>query len=99
MNLDHLLECWRLEVSNKKKPGRPISLLFNVLRRARKDNKLRFLFAYRLAQYLDARGGLARRHARRLPIEQFCRMKKLRPMLTYRVITTPGRCAMRRLTW
>jgi serine acetyltransferase len=37
-----------------------------VLRRARKDNKLRFLFAYRLAQYLDACGGLARRHARRM---------------------------------
>ncbi|WP_426809871.1 serine acetyltransferase [Pseudomonas sp. WOUb67] len=66
MNLDNLLECWRLEVSNKKRPGRRISLLFNVLRRARKDNKLRFLFTYRLAQYLDARGGLARRHARRM---------------------------------
>ncbi|MEB6588556.1 MULTISPECIES: serine acetyltransferase [Pseudomonas] len=66
MNLDHLLECWQLEVSNKKRPGRRISLLFNVLRRARKDNKLRFLFAFRLAQYFDARGGLARRHARRM---------------------------------
>nr|WP_217435965.1 serine acetyltransferase [Pseudomonas putida] len=66
VNLDHLLECWRLEVSNKKRPGRRTSLLFNVLRRARKDNKLRFLFAFRLAQYLDARGGLLRRHARRM---------------------------------
>ncbi len=66
VNLDNLLECWRLEVSNKKRPGRRISLLFNVLRRARKDNKLRFLFAFRLAQYFDARGGLARRHARRM---------------------------------
>ena len=66
MNLANLLECWRLEVSNKKKPGRRIRLLLNVLRRARKDNKLRFLFAFRLAQYLDARGGLARWHAKRM---------------------------------
>ncbi|MFK0311915.1 serine acetyltransferase [Pseudomonas sp. NPDC090233] len=64
MNLEILMECWRQEVSNKTKPGRRISLLFNVLRRARKDNKLRFLFAYRLAQYLDACGGLGRRYAR-----------------------------------
>ncbi|HDS1747115.1 MULTISPECIES: serine acetyltransferase [Pseudomonas] len=64
MNFETLLECWRQEVSNKKKPGRRTSLFFNVLRRARKDNKLRFLFAYRLAQYLDARGGLSRRYAR-----------------------------------
>lgn len=66
MNLETLLQCWRQEVSNKKKPGRRISLFFNVLRRARKDNTLRFLFAYRLAQYLDARAGLCRRHARRM---------------------------------
>lgn len=66
VNLDHLLECWRQEVSNKKKAGRRISLLFNVLRRARKDNKLRFLFAFRLAQYFSARGGVFRRHARRM---------------------------------
>lgn len=66
VNFETLLECWRQEVSNKKKPGRRVSLFFNVLRRARKDNKLRFLFAYRLAQYLDARGGLGRRHARRM---------------------------------
>ncbi|CAM3182826.1 serine acetyltransferase [Pseudomonas plecoglossicida] len=66
MKYADLLECWRMEVSNKKRTGRPVSLLFNVLRRARKDNKLRFLFAFRLAQYLDARGGLARRHARRM---------------------------------
>ncbi|MGO3984706.1 serine acetyltransferase [Pseudomonas sp. SAS7] len=66
MNLDHLLECWRLEVSNKKGPTRRTSLLFNLLRRVRKDNKLRFLFAFRLAQYLDARGGLLRRHAQRM---------------------------------
>lgn len=66
VNLDYLFECWRLEVSNKKKAGRRISLLFNVLRRARKDNKLRFLFAFRLAQYFSARGGVFRRHARRM---------------------------------
>lgn len=66
MKFADLLECWRMEVSNKKGPGRRISLLFNVLRRARKDNKLRYLFAFRLAQYLDARGGLARCHARRM---------------------------------
>ncbi|MFJ4155081.1 serine acetyltransferase [Pseudomonas sp. NPDC089752] len=64
MNLEILMECWRQEVSNKKKTGRRISLLFNVLRRARKDNKLRFLFAYRLAQYLDGCGRLGRRYAR-----------------------------------
>ncbi|BBH48422.1 serine acetyltransferase [Pseudomonas sp. KU43P] len=66
MKFADLLECWKIEVSNKKRPGRRISLLFSVLRRARKNNKLRFLFAFRLAQYLDARGGLARRHARRM---------------------------------
>ncbi len=64
VNLENLLECWRQEVSNKKKPGRRISLLFNILRRIRRHNKLRFLFKYRLAQYLNARGGLARSYAR-----------------------------------
>lgn len=64
LTFEHLLECWRLEVSNKKKPGRLVSLLSNVLRRSSRDNKLRFLFSYRLAQYLDGKGGLARRYAR-----------------------------------
>lgn len=43
VSFDHLLECWRLEVSNKKRPGRRTSLLLNVLCRVLKDNKLRFL--------------------------------------------------------
>ncbi|WP_429422778.1 serine acetyltransferase [Pseudomonas plecoglossicida] len=55
-----------MEISNKKRTGRRISLLLNVLRRARKVNKLRFLFAFRLAQYLDACGGMARWYARRM---------------------------------
>ncbi|WDY57648.1 serine acetyltransferase [Pseudomonas sp. PSKL.D1] len=66
MNLNNLFECWQLEVANKKRPGRRISLLFCALRRARKDNKLRFLFAFRLAQYLDRRGGVAKAYARRM---------------------------------
>ncbi|MCO7593673.1 MULTISPECIES: serine acetyltransferase [Pseudomonas] len=66
MNFEQLLECWRMEVSNKKKPGRKISLLLNVLRRARKDNKLRYLFWFRIAQYLCAKGGLRAGYARRL---------------------------------
>ena len=64
MTLDQLFECWRKEVSNKKNPGSRISLISNVLKRARKDNKLRYLFNFRLAQYLYGKGGVWRRHAR-----------------------------------
>lgn len=66
LKFDQLLECWRLEVSNKKKPGRRTSLFFNVIKRARKYNVLRYLFMFRLAQYLNAKGGVRRAYARRL---------------------------------
>lgn len=66
LKFDQLLECWRLEISNKKKPGRRTSLFFNVIKRARKYNVLRYLFMFRLAQYLNAKGGLRRAYARRL---------------------------------
>lgn len=66
VTLEELLECWRVEVSNKKPSGRRISLFFNILRRVRKDNKLRFLFAFRLGQYLGDKGGLRERYSRRL---------------------------------
>lgn len=66
MTFEELLECWRVEVSNKKTSGRRTSLFFNILRRVRKDNKLRFLFAFRLGQYLRGKGGLQARYAQRL---------------------------------
>lgn len=66
MTFEELLECWRTEVSNKKKPGRRTSLFFNVFRRARKDNKLRYLFWFRFAQYCHGKGGLCAGYARRL---------------------------------
>ena len=59
-----LLECWRMEVSNKKQPCRKTSLFFNVVKRARKYNVLRFLFLFRLAQYLHSKGGFPRAYAR-----------------------------------
>lgn len=53
-----------MEVSNKKRPCRKTTLLFNVLKRARKYNVLRFLFLFRLAQYLNSKGGIPRAYAR-----------------------------------
>jgi serine O-acetyltransferase len=66
VNLDQLFECWRLEVSNKKRVGSRIGLFSNIVRRARKDNKLRFLFSFRLAQYLNGKGGFWAARARRM---------------------------------
>ncbi|MEN5201718.1 serine acetyltransferase [Pseudomonas wadenswilerensis] len=66
MTLEWLMECWRLEVSNKKRVGSRIGLMSNVLRRSRKDNKLRFLFRFRLAQYLYGKGGFWAARARRM---------------------------------
>ncbi|TDF81734.1 serine acetyltransferase [Pseudomonas sp. H9] len=66
MTLEWLFECWRLEVSNKKKQGSRIGLISNIVRRARKDNKLRFLFSFRLAQYLNSKGGFWAARARKM---------------------------------
>lgn len=66
MTFNQLFECWRIEVSNKKKVGSRIGLISNIFRRARKDNKLRFLFSFRLAQYLHAKGGFWAARARRM---------------------------------
>lgn len=66
MTLDELFDCWRKEISNKKKTGSRVGLVSNILRRARKDNKLRFLFSFRLAQYLYAKGGIRTAYARRM---------------------------------
>ena len=66
MTLEWLFECWRLEVSNKKKKGSRIGLFSNIVRRARKDNNLRFLFSFRLAQYLNSKGGLRAARARKM---------------------------------
>lgn len=66
MTLDLLFECWRTEVSNKKKVGSRIGLISNIVRRAKKDNKLRFLFYFRLAQYLHHKGGFWAGRARRM---------------------------------
>lgn len=66
MTLEWLFECWRLEVSNKKKQGSRIGLISNIVRRARKDNKLRFLFSFRVAQYLHSKGGFWAARARKM---------------------------------
>ncbi|MDR0208650.1 MAG: serine acetyltransferase [Pseudomonas putida] len=66
MSFEELLECWRAEVSNKKKPGRRVSLFFNILRRARRNNKLRYLLWFRFAQYLHQKKGLRAAYARGL---------------------------------
>ncbi len=66
MTLDQLFECWRMEVSNKKKVGSRIGLISNIVRRARKDNKLRFLFCFRLAQYFNSKGGFWAARAQRM---------------------------------
>lgn len=66
VTLDQLFECWRVEISNKKKVGSRTGLISNIVRRARKDNKLRFLFSFRLAQYLNGKGGFWAARARRM---------------------------------
>lgn len=66
MDFNKLIECWQCEVSNKKKVGRRASLFFNVIKRIRKNNKLRFLFLFRFAQFLNSKGTLSRRCARRI---------------------------------
>ena len=66
MNFETLTMHWRSEVSNKKKPGSHIGLITNILKRTRKNNTLRYLFLFRLAQYLNTRKGLARAYAKRL---------------------------------
>ena len=66
MNLETLTMHWKSEVSNKKKPGSHIGLITNILKRTRKNNTLRYLFLFRLAQYLNARKGLFRVYAKRL---------------------------------
>lgn len=66
LNLDTLLEHWRSEVSNKKKRGSRTGLISNILKRTRKNNALRYLFMFRLAQYFYSGNGFARWYAKRL---------------------------------
>lgn len=66
MNLDTLIELWQSEVSNKKKRGSRIGLISNILKRTRKNNTLRYLFMFRLAQYFYSGNSFARRYAKRL---------------------------------
>lgn len=66
MTFSQLLDYWHKEVSNKKNLGRRTSLIFNVIRRARKYNTLRYLFMFRLAQYLYSKGGFRKRYAHAL---------------------------------
>ncbi|MFV3371528.1 serine acetyltransferase [Pseudomonas sp. NY15435] len=66
MDLQQLIECWKCEVSNKKKPGSRIGLFSNIVKRAYKSNVLRYLLQFRLAQFLYAKGGMRRRYALRL---------------------------------
>lgn len=66
MQLCTLLEHWKLEVSNKKKNGSTIGLLTNVIRRAKKNNTLRYLLLYRLAQYLNSKNSMLRAYAKRM---------------------------------
>lgn len=66
MNLDTLIEHWQSEVSNKKKRGSRTGLISNILKRARKNNTLRYLFMFRLAQYFYSGNRFARWYAKRL---------------------------------
>ncbi|WP_448683223.1 serine acetyltransferase [Pseudomonas nicosulfuronedens] len=66
MELQQLIECWKCEVSNKKKSGSRIGLFSNIVKRAYKHNVLRYLLQFRLAQYLYAKGGIRRRYALRM---------------------------------
>ncbi|WP_130907819.1 MULTISPECIES: serine acetyltransferase [unclassified Pseudomonas] len=66
MNLDTLILHWTLEVSNKKKPGSRIGLITNIIQRAVKHNSLRYLFLFRLAQYLYSGNAMSRSYAKHL---------------------------------
>ena len=66
LNLDTLLLHWQSEVSNKKKRGSRIGLISNILKRTRKNNTLRYLFMFRLAQYLYSGNAFARSYAKRM---------------------------------
>lgn len=66
MQLSTLFEYWKAEVSNKKKRGSAIGLITNILRRSRKNNVLRYLLMYRLAQYFFSKGGALKVYAKRM---------------------------------
>ncbi len=66
MNLDTLMEYWQCEVSNKKKRGSRIGLISNIVKRICKNNTLRYLFMFRLAQYFYSGNRFARVYAKRL---------------------------------
>lgn len=66
MKITTLLEYWKSEVSNKKKDGSTVGLLTNIIRRARKNNTLRYLLWYRLAQYLYSKNRMLRAYAKRM---------------------------------
>lgn len=61
-----LVDYWMAEVSNKKKIGSRIGLFSNILKRTRKSNTLRYLFKYRLAQYLYSKNPVLRAYAKRM---------------------------------
>ncbi|QVX15024.1 serine acetyltransferase [Pseudomonas congelans] len=61
-----LTEYWRIEVAKKKRVGSHIGLITSIIRQTRKDNKLRFVFHFRLAQFMHSKGGFWAAHARRI---------------------------------
>ena len=60
------MEYWQCEVSNKKKRGSRIGLISNIVKRIFKNNTLRYLFMFRLAQYFYSGNRFARAYAKRL---------------------------------
>ncbi|WP_458737142.1 serine acetyltransferase [Pseudomonas chlororaphis] len=66
MKASTLVDYWTAEVSNKKKRGSAIGLITNILRRTRKNNTLRYLFNFRLAQYLYSKNNMLRAYAKRM---------------------------------
>ena len=60
------MEYWQCEVSNKKKRGSRIGLISNIVKRICKNNTLRYLFMFRLAQYFYSGNRFARAYAKRL---------------------------------
>ncbi len=66
MKASTLVDYWKAEVSNKKKKGSSIGLITNIIRRTRKNNTLRYLFHFRLAQYLYSKNHILRTYAKRM---------------------------------
>lgn len=66
MRFSELVEYWRLEVSNKKRVKSRIGLGSNIIARARKHNTARYLFFFRLSQYLYQKGGITGAYGSRM---------------------------------